>query len=193
MRLTRGDVKVTFTLRRALPSDARAIAEVQVQSWRETYPGIIPADVIDSMNVEERTTAWAQNLLEGPPFFRFTYVAETAEKGIVGFGSGGPLRQGQGPFFDVPADIAAKYQGELQAIYLLRAHQRVGIGRALFGAVTEELRRLGHQSMLVRVLKDNPTRGYYENMGGKLVGEKKIKLGIWLDEWIYGWDVLTVV
>jgi hypothetical protein len=41
-------------IRRASQSDARAIAEVHVASWRETYRGIVPDAFLDALSVAER-------------------------------------------------------------------------------------------------------------------------------------------
>ena len=184
---------MTFSIRRALPTDARAIAEAHVQSWRETYPGIVPEDVIQGMSVDECAKMWGARLLEVPGPSRFTFVADFAGRGVVGFASGGALRKGQGADYEVPSTLSEIYDGELFAIYLIQEQQRTGIGRSLFRAVTQELGRLGHRSMLVRVLKDNPTKGFYERMGGKMVGEKKVKIGKMLDELIYGWEKIDEI
>src|SRR5258708_1679353 len=177
-------------IRKAVPADARAIAEVHVQSWRETYPGVVPADVIAALSVEEREKAWAENLLEGPPHFRFTFVVDLPGPGIVGFAAGGALRKAQGPGDSVDPALLERYSGELQAIYLLKAHQKSGLGRKLFMAVCAELKKRGHSNMLIWVLKDNPTREFYGRMGGREVAEKTIQIGAPLVELAYGFEAL---
>src|SRR5918995_519107 len=44
------------TIRRELPDDAERIAGVHVRAWQAGYAGIIPAEVLDRLNVN----AWAQ-------------------------------------------------------------------------------------------------------------------------------------
>lgn len=80
-------------VRRASVDDAAAIAKVHIQSWKETYPGIIPQDIIDAMSLDGKTNDWSVNLLEGPPHHRFTFVAENSENKVIGFASGGALRR----------------------------------------------------------------------------------------------------
>ena len=49
-------------IRRARLEDAAAVAYVHVAGWRETYPGIVPARTLASMDVFSRTRYWAQVL-----------------------------------------------------------------------------------------------------------------------------------
>jgi len=177
-------------IRRARPEDAQAIAEVHVQSWRETYPGIVPSEVLDKLSIEDRRKSWAEHLGEGPPYHRFTFVAEDSNGQIVGFAAGGALRKDFTAGEGVPESVPDHFDGELQAIYLLRDYQRQGIGRDLFRAVAGELKNRGFHSMLVWVLKENLTKAFYQAMGGAPVAEKKIKIGAWLVETAYGWESL---
>src|SRR5262249_5639606 len=96
---------------------------------------------------------------------------------LVGFASGGPERT-EDP----------EYAGELSAIYLLESHQRRGIGRRLVQAVVERLAQAGLHSMIVWVLAENPSRRFYEALGGELVRQDKIEIGgVIYDKVAYGW------
>jgi GNAT superfamily N-acetyltransferase len=186
---TTGDsIQKSDRVRRARVEDAGAIAQVHIQSWKETYPGIIPQDIIDAMALDAKTKDWSVNLLEGPPHYRFTFVAEDSSQKVVGFASGGALRKSLFSGEDSLREQVERFEGELQSIYLLKNFQGQGLGRQLFSAVAKELKKLGHKNMLVRVLKDNATRGFYERMGGVPVAANKIKIGIWLEETVYGWE-----
>ena len=84
------------------------------------------------------------------------------------------------------------YSGELYAIYLLQTAQREGMGRRLVSAVARRLAESGHQSMMVWVLADNPSRGFYEKLGGNPIAEKLVEIAATqLVEVAYGWDDLT--
>ena len=81
-----------------------------------------------------------------------------------------------------------EYEGELYAAYL-REHQRKGLGRQLLGAVAEGLAAKGRHSLLAWVLAENPSRLFYEAVGGKLLGSQEIEIGgVTLEEVAYGWD-----
>src|SRR3712207_3259974 len=112
-------------IREASLEDVPAIARVHVDSWRTSYRGIVPKGCLAGLSYEHFEERWRGWLLGvGDP--RWTYrVAEQPPSGrIVGFASGGPR---QGPAY-------ADYGVELYALYLLREHQRAGIGRGLFGS-----------------------------------------------------------
>lgn len=168
-----------MTIREARPEDARAIAEVHVASWRTTYAGIIPDDYLARLSVETRQRMW-HDVLTRPDHPGCTYVAEEDGR-IVGFASGGPNRG------DDPG-----YTGELYGIYLLRERQGNGTGRALVRAVANRIANSGMTSMLVWVLAGNPSRGFYEALGGRYVREQPIEIGGQpYSEVAYGWPDTT--
>jgi ribosomal protein S18 acetylase RimI-like enzyme len=163
-------------IRSARPDDAPAIARVHVDSWRETYAGIVPDDFLASLSYERREGMWRSGL-EHPAWKGVLFVAEDPEHGVVGFVAGGPPQEGD-----------EEFSCELWALYLLRAHQGRDIGRQLFRRFTSEMASRGHSSMLLWVLAENPTTGFYERMGGVKVREREIEVGgKKLVEWAYGW------
>jgi GNAT superfamily N-acetyltransferase len=124
---------------------------------------------------EDRWRGWLQGV--GDPHWAYR-VAELPSGRIVGFASGGPRQE--------PA--YAEYEGELYTLYLLREHQRMGIGLRLFGSVARGLAEGGTYSLLAWVLACNPSRRFYEAVGGKLLGSQEIEIGgSRLEEVAYGW------
>lgn len=108
-------------------------------------------------------------------------VAEDEKGHVADFADGGPEREGD-----------PEYKGELYAIYLLKESQGKGLGRLLTGAVARQNLQAGYASMLVWVLADNPSRSFYEHLGGKQVKAKQIEIGgAKLDEIAYGWADVT--
>ena len=170
-------------VRRAVLTDAEAIARVHVAAWRTAYRGIVPDAYLASLSVDQRTRRWERAIAQSLPSHG-VHVAGEAAGAIVGFASGGPERTGH------PA-----YLGELYAIYVLEAHQRRGLGRRLTLAVVEGLLEAGLGSLLVWVLaKNHPARRFYEALGGQPVAERRIEIGgTVLAEVGYGWtDVATL-
>jgi len=167
-----------MVIREAVPKDAGPIACVHVNSWRSTYAGLIPQAYLDQLDVKKRAERWEQILSSTKP----REANSVAEEGgrIIGFSSVGPSRSPEFP-----------YQGELYALYLEDGHQKKGIGKALFIEAIEQLRAQEMKSMLVWVLKDNPTCGFYEKMGGRRVGQKSEVIGgEEVIEVAYGWKRL---
>ena len=172
----------SFSIRRAGIDDAKEIARVHVASWQETYKGLMPDSVLDTLSVERRSRQWEQSLEDPTDPYHLTFVA-LVNSVIVGFANYGKEREGD-----------SQYQGELYAIYLLKEFHGRGIGRALVQASASGLLDLNISSMLVWVLSDNPSREFYEKMGGKYVREKTIEYGgLILNEKAYGWDDVHVL
>lgn len=165
-------------IRPAALTDAPAITEVHIASWRTTYTGLVPADVLTNLSYERRLNTWREILTNGEPG---VFVAEDQHR-VVGFANGGKERTGD-----------PNYTGELYAIYLLRTAQKLGAGRKLAHAVAAHLLAHGHHSMLVWVLKENPARAFYEKLGGHYLYEKIIEIGVPLSEVAYGWRDLTQI
>ena len=162
-------------IRRATEADAAAIARVHVESWRSTYRGLLPEGLLDSLSLERRTEMWQRILREEQPS-PTVFVAE-GEAGVAGFASGGPERSGD-----------AVYTGELYAVYLLAEAQGRGAGRQLVAAVARDLATAGHRAMLVWVLAANPSRRFYEALGGPELRSRREDIGdLAMDEVAYGW------
>ena len=165
-------------IREATAADVPQIARVHVDSWRTTYAGTVPADFLEGMSYEDFEVRWRGWMSESGGYGIF-YVAELPPDQIIGFASGGPRREGQYP----------EYEGELYAAYLLRDYQHRGLGRWLIDAVAEGLAAEGKRSMLAWVRAENPSRPFYEALGGKLLGSQDIEIGgVTLNEVAYGWD-----
>jgi GNAT superfamily N-acetyltransferase len=163
-------------IRKATPADAQGIFQVRVKSWQSCYAGILPARYLASLDSEDHLLEWKTEL-ENINHSRVTFVAEDEGGIIVGYASAGPERYGD-PIFS----------GELYAIYLLQPNQHQGTGSRLLQAVARELTSSGHQSMLVWALAANPTRSFYESLGGEVVDQKDIEIaGGNYTEVAYGW------
>jgi GNAT superfamily N-acetyltransferase len=166
-------------IRLAKVDDATAISIVHINSWRSSYRGIVPDQVLDGLDYVRNGVRWREmlsNLGEMKCFF----VAEDDDGRIVGFAIGGPNREEDTGF-----------NGELYAIYLLGEFQGRGIGKKLVESVADWLHRRKYSSMLVWVLEKNPAKYFYEALGARPVGRKKIVIGdAPLDELSYGWPDL---
>ncbi|WP_308461967.1 GNAT family N-acetyltransferase [Planococcus sp. CP5-4] len=166
-------------IRRAKLSDARGIAKVHVDSWITTYRNIVPDEYLDGLKYEEREKQWERNLQHATAF-----VAENKTGEVIGFADGGKERSSDYP------DIG----GEVYAIYILKAYQGQGVGKLLMQAISKELLDRDIQSMIVWVLKENQSSGFYENLGGKVIDEKYITIaGKQIPELAYEWADINVI
>lgn len=142
-----------YDVRAPREGDAEAIAAVHVACWRESYARVMPAVVLDGLDVAERTERWRERITA--PQERHPSLVATADGEIVGFASVGPSR-------DDPPDPPV----ELYAMYLLAAHQGSGLAQRLITAV------LGDQRASLWVLADNPrAQAFYSRNGFRPDGQ----------------------
>ena len=172
--------------KRATVSDAEAVAHVHCQSWRSTYPGLIPDAVITAWaDLDQRTEGWQRIIHERPE----TLWLAVLDGGVVGFADGGVVGFADGGKARLPNDNC---DGQVFGIYLLASAQRRGIGRQLVAKVFADLRANHYTSARVEVLKGNtPAILFYEQLGATFVREAPFQmLGESLVEWIYVWRTL---
>ena len=166
-------------VRRATEADAAGIAQVHVQSWHATYPGILPAAEIERHTLAQRAGMWAR-ALQAPVTGVFVAVAANE---VRGFASTGAFRV-------EPAGIDGQGEGELNALYLLPSAQRQGTGRLLFDAGANALRDAGFAAMRCWVLQGNPAVAFYERLGGVRVASKTFTVdGVAVEEHCYRFDL----
>jgi GNAT superfamily N-acetyltransferase len=165
-------------IRESLLNDAADLARVRQEGWKCTYRGIVPDAVLDGMNYEKDVQRWTE-ILANRDHERFCYTSEI-ENQVTGFCTGGPCR-----------DDDPEYDGEIYAIYVLKAQQGRGTGRALMNSGIDWLKKSGCRKMLVWVLRDNTgARGFYEKLGGAPVRQRLIQIGgVDLPELGYGFEL----
>ena len=164
-------------IRPAEVEDAAAIARVHVESWRSTYPGMIPQGYLDRLTVQNRSIGWVRLLERAPPDV-ITLISEDDDGQVVGFVTGGRLRH---------HDL--RYEAEIASLYVLPGCQRAHHGRRLFLAASHRLAKAGYKGLFIWVLADNTrARKFYEAMDGVAVAEiTRPFAGQPLREIGYGW------
>ena len=175
------DAAVTFRIRPAEVADAQALAEVHVASWNHSYRGILPDETLAGMTLEKRLAQW-QRLLPAAaeaPDREIVLVAEDAVGRMYGFVHGGKEREAEAPF-----------HAEVYAIYLHPEAQRQGLGTRFLGHMAEWFAAHGHTTFRLWVLEKNPSRAFYERLGGRLLAEfyDDTYAGQIIRHVSYGWD-----
>ena len=180
---------VAKIVRRASACDAEAIASVHVTSWQETYRDLMPSSILDGLSVEDRANRWRKALNDAPASGDLAvFVASTPENKIVGFGACGQQRSNE---LD-----SGQFDGEFQAIYILAAFQRLGLGKMLMIEMAQCLLRSGCNGGSLWVLRDNRhARRFYEGLDGRVVAERKEKRSqdVIFQEVAYGWSDLSTI
>ena len=143
---------MSYIIRPMEEADIPARALVHCRAWEETYRGLIPDAVLDSMTPEAVEAAVRALPME-------TLVAEGPD-GLVGFAC----------FLPEARDFTARRNtSEIAALYLLRSAQGLGLGRRLLEAALDHLPP--HQDVVLYVLdKNRRAIRFYESMGFRLTG-----------------------
>lgn len=165
-----------FAVREAIAADAEGIASVHVASWHTSYQGILPAHVLDRIDVGQRLESRKRILLDHSTFHLVAY--DLTHLDVLGFCDAGPSRR-HGPTV-----------GEIYALYLLHRAKRYGLGSEMLDLSVRWLAAAGMTSMVIWVLENNThARHFYEAMGGKQ-GEtlRSTVAGFPVVELSYRWD-----
>jgi L-amino acid N-acyltransferase YncA len=166
-------------IRTAETSDAKAIADVHVATWRTTYAGLLPDTVLLGITSEGEQRHWRRVIAIAKRDF-VVQLAETADGEVIGYGSAGPTRESSLPF-----------SAEVYTLYVAPDHQGQGCGRLLLAAMLKQLQAQGHGSAMLWVLAANPARFFYQAMGGVVAAERRERhFGVALNETAYGWSDL---
>lgn len=147
-------------VRSAKEADARGIARVHIASWRMAYAGIMPDELLASLDPAARAKDWEQELRDGTGT---AIVAVRAEE-VLGFSY----------FSETRDDDAGDKVAEIQAIYVHPLHWRSGYGRQLLADSLSRLKTLGFDTVTLWVLSENDSaRRFYNAMGFREDGATK--------------------
>ena len=146
-----------LTIRRAVVADAPGMAAVHVESWRETYRGLLADEVLDDPEfVTRRERYWSTVIPEAADGSSAIAVAERGGQ-IVGIASVG-----------APADTDAVWEAEVFVIYVLASEYGSGAGGLLLGET------LGSRSASLWVADPNPrAQAFYRKHGFIADGQTK--------------------
>lgn len=172
--------ELVVSVRAARPEDAVGIARVYIDSWHDTYAGVLPAQLLCAMTPNGQTARWRATIRARRR--EHVLVAESADHGVVGMTSFGAARDG-----------AVGYDGEVYTLYVDPSFFNRGIGRKLLSAAFDDLRRRNYSSCIIWAHARNPARFFYEAMGGRLIAERTARLmGDAVPEAAFGWRKLAL-
>jgi ribosomal protein S18 acetylase RimI-like enzyme len=167
-------------IRAARSEDAPGIARVYIESWHDTYPAILPTQLLCAMTPKGQTARWQAAIRARGR--EQVLVAETANYGVIGMSSFGPARD---------SDIG--FDGEIYTLYVDPSHFNRGLGRALLRAAFGALASRGYSSCIIWAHARNPARFFYEKLGGRLIAERTARMmGDAVPETAFGWKRLTL-
>ncbi|WP_445116441.1 GNAT family N-acetyltransferase [Acinetobacter sp. WZC-1] len=134
--------------------DAVQIAKLHVQSWLESYEGMVRPEILLSLDVSQKQQLWAE-LCESPVHKIFVYEQDGE---IQGFLDG---------YLPDTLPVA-----QVMAFYLLKRVQRKGVGMQLFHHFLREIRPERYHALQLEVFDLNSARYFYEKLGGEIIAEQ---------------------
>ena len=173
---------MNLVIRRAEASDGPAIAELQQVTWRETYPGLLPASVLEGLELPRLYRNWRAELLrQGEDLDYGVFIAETQDGVALGYATCGAA-QGR--------SHANLGQGEIHQLYVKSGYQRRGLSRALLLACARWMLMRGIFSGGLWVVRGNSAaRSFYKAQGAQQQGERRDAMQGWLIPVIgYAWS-----
>ncbi|HEY2068876.1 MAG TPA: GNAT family N-acetyltransferase [Rhizomicrobium sp.] len=169
-----------ISIRQARREDASAVARVYIDSWRDTYPGIMPAKLLCAMTQQGQSARWRAAIHARGR--ESVLVAEFGQHGVIAMSSFGPSR-----------DTAIGFDGEVYTLYVDPMFLGIGAGRALLRAAFLNLRQQGFGSCVIWAHARNNARFFYEKMGGRVIAERAISMmGDPVPEAAFGWRKLAL-
>jgi len=142
--------------------DIEGIAKVVTLAWQQTYRGIINDDFLDELseNEDDRIKKAQAEFEDDDGYF----VVEVDNK-VVGF-----VRVGES---------SEEYNkvGEVFSLYLIQDFKGYGFGRKLLTLALETLKQRGYKEAVLGCIEKNKSNGFYQHMGGELIGKREIVKG----------------
>ena len=144
-------------IRKALPGDANAIAQVHIRSWQEAYRDLMPAEFLKGLDatLARRESFWVRSIESGESD---VWVAELGGQ-VVGWISVGASRD---------EEAAGANAGEVMAIYVLAKCWQAGVGLALWNAGLQFLMEQGYECLTLWVLSRNERAIRFDRKAGCL-------------------------
>ena len=136
-----------MTVRPPRPGEARALAEIHIETWRKAYSHIFPKEFLAGLDLDRRERWFDGQIGRGEGLV----VAEagTEPAGFCFFG-----------------DSSDQDWGEVFAIYVHPDHWGMGHGNRLLRAAERGLAEGSHRRALLWVLEENRrARHFYERQG----------------------------
>ena len=168
---------LALSVRIARPEDAADLARIYIDSWQDTYAGMISHALLGAMSHKHHTARWLA-AIKSPTT---VLVAEDALAGLVGLTSLGSAR-----------DRSLGFEGEVYTLYVDPGFLGLGTGRALLAGAFDNLKERKLRSCLVWAHARNNACFFYEAMGGKRVAMRTTRLmGELTPEIGFGWRQLA--
>jgi ribosomal protein S18 acetylase RimI-like enzyme len=171
--------ELALNVRSARPEDAADLARIYIESWQDTYPGIVSSSLLGAMSFKGHVQRWQNMIRRGGTVL----VAEDARHGAIGLCSLGAAR-----------DRGVGFEGEIYTLYVDPGFLGRGTGSALMAGAFAAFKARNLRSCLIWAHAKNNACYFYEAMGGRRVATRTTRLlGELTPEIGFGWKQLATV
>ncbi|MBA2590322.1 MAG: GNAT family N-acetyltransferase [Alphaproteobacteria bacterium] len=165
------------SVRTARPDDAADLARIYIESWQDTYAGVISHALLTTMSRKSHTARWQATIKSNGTVL----VAEDEHHGVIGLCSLGAVRDG-----------GVGFEGEIYTLYVDPSFLGRGTGRALLAGAFDAFKARKLRSCLIWAHARNNACFFYEAMGGQRVATRTTRLmGELTPEIGFGWKKLA--
>jgi GNAT superfamily N-acetyltransferase len=152
-----------FTIRPAIASDARAIAEVHYAGWQVAYAHVVSDEQMAAKLPERRVPFWQARIAEP------ACVVLIAEDG-TGFAQGF-VHAGDVLDHDIRVGGLTGYDCEIYSLHCRLKMQGRGLGRMLMAETARTFRDRSRTALMLWAYRDNSYRRFYEKIRGEIIAE----------------------
>jgi GNAT superfamily N-acetyltransferase len=154
-----------IAIRRARLADASGIAAVHVATWRSAYADILPDGVLTRLSTTRLAHYYEHSIRLGLAMHVAATFGRNGEPPVLGFCSASRARDSK------------LGDGEIETLYMLDDYQNRGLGGQLLRTSAKHLWQIGCRSVFTWVLSENPSRYFYQRMGGKCIAQGTTEVG----------------
>lgn len=151
---------ISFSIQKAVPSDADDIADILCKSWKEAYPDILTKEELECHTNEQARENKIKRLNESGVDGFFLAFSHGLPCGLV--------------FYGASRDSDMPDAAEIVAFYTLESYWGKGVGKKLMDFSLSEIKRRGYQKVILWVFEENRrARRFYEKSGFQVDGSIK--------------------
>lgn len=137
--------------------DSLQIAQIIKDGWNTAYKGIISDEFLKNMNTETLSENWKKSIQDNKNIY--VYKEKDEILGVIRFGRAG--------------EAVTEKTGEIEVLYVRPDQKRKGIGTQLLNFAKHELKKMGHDKMIIWCLKGNKQgSNFYKKAGGEKIKER---------------------
>lgn len=146
--------------------DQEQMAHIKVDSWNETYKGIIDDDYLASLDYQIQTDRYIESFDEYK--YNVLVAIEKETNKVIGYSC----------FSTTQNEFVPSSDCELVSLYLAPGYTGKGIGNSLFRETIKILKGYNKRNMIIWCIKENKNAiKFYQKLGGNKITEKYAKIG----------------